>query len=294
MSLNSLNAKIIDHYFVARKIPHAFLFKAFPKISLDQDVLYLINSLNGWKLNSLEGHLPYDLIVLNGLEQVVDKEVLAQAIYQLSSSTLEADKKILVIKNLEKIHPNSLNALLKYIEEPFANTYIILTTNLIDKVLPTIQSRCQILNVTNNAIIDSGNLKPEQFDLLSSITSSQSEFDAAVPNFLSFLEELNSELKNALENPHGFKLFLDRSINPDNAFLFLNIFRHLLSLVLTQDFQKTLFFSHKVFEKYTLSKCDFVKVLELINIFFKDLTTNTNFFLLKENFLINLVTIYEQ
>ena len=51
--------------------------------------------------------------------------------------------KFYLIKNVDNATTESLNSLLKFLEEPGNElTYAILTTNQIDKVLPTIISRC--------------------------------------------------------------------------------------------------------------------------------------------------------
>jgi len=52
--------------------------------------------------------------------------------------------KIYVIENVDRISKNVSNLLLKFLEEPPKNTYAILTTNSLHKVIPTIKSRCYI------------------------------------------------------------------------------------------------------------------------------------------------------
>lgn len=53
-----------------------------------------------------------------------------------------ADKKIFIISNVDLSTEESQNKLLKSLEEPQKNVYYILTTSNLDKVLPTIRSRC--------------------------------------------------------------------------------------------------------------------------------------------------------
>jgi DNA polymerase III delta prime subunit len=55
--------------------------------------------------------------------------------------------KIGVILEAEKMTSESQNALLKTLEEPPSNTFIILTVNKISYLLPTIVSRCQIMEL---------------------------------------------------------------------------------------------------------------------------------------------------
>ena len=55
----------------------------------------------------------------------------------------EADKRIFIITDADKMNDSSSNALLKTLEEPPATTYLILVTSRPDALLQTIRSRCQ-------------------------------------------------------------------------------------------------------------------------------------------------------
>ncbi len=52
----------------------------------------------------------------------------------------------MIIHQAEKMNMNSANSLLKFLEEPPANFMIILETQSLGKILPTIRSRCQIIH----------------------------------------------------------------------------------------------------------------------------------------------------
>ena len=81
----------------------------------------------------------------------------------------------------------SANMLLKVLEEPPSNTTFILVTDYIDKVMPTIKSRCQSVYVprlTNDSI--------KQFFAKNNILSS---------NFISFISDNNL---NAIESLNSF------------------------------------------------------------------------------------------
>lgn len=53
--------------------------------------------------------------------------------------------RLIILRGMETATPEAANALLKLLEEPPANTYIILVTDNKDKLIPTIVSRCQII-----------------------------------------------------------------------------------------------------------------------------------------------------
>ena len=100
------------------------------------------------------------------------------------------DRKIVLIFNSEALSHGSgesANMLLKVLEEPPSNTTFILVTDYIDKVMPTIKSRCQSVYVprlTNDSI--------KQFFAKNNILSS---------NFISFISDNNL---NAIESLNSF------------------------------------------------------------------------------------------
>lgn len=65
----------------------------------------------------------------------------------LSTKPFESDNRVMIIWLPEKINETASNKLLKIIEEPYPKTYFLLVTNDPDRVLGTIQSRCQRLNL---------------------------------------------------------------------------------------------------------------------------------------------------
>ena len=57
----------------------------------------------------------------------------------------EARTKVFIIRDIELMTPDAANALLKTLEEPAANTLMILTTSVLEANLDTIKSRCHIV-----------------------------------------------------------------------------------------------------------------------------------------------------
>lgn len=89
------------------------------------------------------------------------KAYYVESIRQLKSdskfSGTEAPYKVLMLFDIEFMNPSSANAFLKLLEEPPARTIILMTTNNIHKILPTITSRClkmQIPLPSDEAIIE--------------------------------------------------------------------------------------------------------------------------------------------
>ncbi|SKB65989.1 DNA polymerase-3 subunit delta' [Soonwooa buanensis] len=61
--------------------------------------------------------------------------------------SFEGGSKILIIWRADKMNEEAANKILKFLEEPPKKTYIILCAEKIDNILPTILSRCQIVEV---------------------------------------------------------------------------------------------------------------------------------------------------
>ncbi|HOW35133.1 MAG TPA: DNA polymerase III subunit delta' [Candidatus Omnitrophota bacterium] len=57
----------------------------------------------------------------------------------------EANTKIFILKDIENLSLDAANALLKTLEEPSADTLLLLTTSQTENVLETIRSRCQTI-----------------------------------------------------------------------------------------------------------------------------------------------------
>ncbi|MDD3338646.1 MAG: DNA polymerase III subunit delta' [Lachnospiraceae bacterium] len=73
-------------------------------------------------------------------------EIRSQVVNDVGIKPYSGKYKIYIISEAEKMNPQAQNALLKTIEEPPEYVIIILLTNNVEGMLPTIQSRCVILN----------------------------------------------------------------------------------------------------------------------------------------------------
>ena len=92
-----------------------------------------------------------DFKLLDAGKQTIKVKDIEELQEFLSSSSLETKKKkIYIINLLENCNKETVNALLKTLEEPHPNTYAFITTQNESKILQTIISRCQILNLLPN------------------------------------------------------------------------------------------------------------------------------------------------
>ena len=76
----------------------------------------------------------------------ISKEEVDEIQGLFAKTSLEkSDAKIYVLDHVENTSISAMNSLLKFLEEPSNNVYAILTTDNIERVLPTIVSRCVLV-----------------------------------------------------------------------------------------------------------------------------------------------------
>lgn len=88
-----------------------------------------------------------DLLLISPEEKssVIKVDQIRFLIDFVSKTSQQGGKKIIIIDPAEAMNINSANALLKSLEEPTADTFLILVSHQSSKLLPTIKSRCQLL-----------------------------------------------------------------------------------------------------------------------------------------------------
>jgi len=80
-----------------------------------------------------------------GSEKQIGVDQIRDAIKKLVSSAHMSGAKVLIIYHAHTMTESSANALLKTLEEPTGNTFLLLTTDKPERILPTIKSRCEKL-----------------------------------------------------------------------------------------------------------------------------------------------------
>lgn len=90
-----------------------------------------------------------DLYVITRLEEKKDISIdqVREVRVRLSTTSHQGGWKVCVIYPAERMNKNAMNALLKILEEPTPQTMFILVSHIPKILLPTIVSRCQIMNI---------------------------------------------------------------------------------------------------------------------------------------------------
>lgn len=97
-----------------------------------------------------------NFLIINGETKNISKVDVQELIERFSKNSVDENHTYVYIINLvERSSQEAINAILKFLEEPKLNVHAIITTKNITKVLPTIISRCETINLTpiNKSIV---------------------------------------------------------------------------------------------------------------------------------------------
>ncbi len=121
-----------------------------------------------------------NVYIIQPVKNLIKKHQIADLQSEFSKTSIEPGPKVYIIRNIEKINVNAANSLLKFLEEPFPNIHAILTTSNINRILPTIKSRSQIVqfssisrDIVEREIFEAG-YDPETSRIISNLTNSAS------------------------------------------------------------------------------------------------------------------------
>ena len=90
-------------------------------------------------------HPDYFRIEPEKKSRVIDVESMREMIRNLHRSSYEGGWKVACVRFADRLNQSAANAFLKTLEEPPERTLILLLTDALDAVLPTVVSRCQRL-----------------------------------------------------------------------------------------------------------------------------------------------------
>ena len=176
-----------------------FVLSKDEKFSYDLEK-FTINEKNiSYKL-TINGSNP-NLKIIDTLNQKknIDINQIRELILNLNKTSFNDKERFIVIDNIETLNINSVNALLKILEEPPINTFFILINN--DRsILPTLKSRCInfriFLDHKENIAITSKILNQNVFDYINEELLNYFSTPGFLYNFISLFRSNDYELKN--------------------------------------------------------------------------------------------------
>ena len=160
-----------------------------------------INKENrSFKLLQNNSHPNFYLIDLLNDKKNIDVAQIREMITYTNKSSFNNMPRFILIDNIENLNKNSINALLKIVEEPNENIFFFLINNNEKYILPTLKSRCLTFNINftfnqsmhvSNQILDKNIFDLINFDLINYYNT-----PGEIIHLINFSKEKNIDLKD--------------------------------------------------------------------------------------------------
>ena len=195
-------------------------------LSYDEDFSYDVKNFKinpdnkSFKLIINKSNPNFILIDINEDKKNIDINQIRHLILTLNKSSFNTKPRLVLIDNIELLNTNSINALLKILEEPNDNINFILINNN-KKILPTLKSRClnfkiqlttsQSFNVTNKI------LNTNCMDLLNDELINNYSTPGEILNLLDFANKSNVDLKEIKLKEFIKKIIIEKKYKKDSS-----------------------------------------------------------------------------
>ena len=171
-----------------------------------------------------KSNINFYLLDINDDKKNIDINQIRELISNLNKSSFNNKPRFVLIDNIEFLNINSLNALLKILEEPSLNVFFILINNN-KKTLSTLLSRCidfkiSLSNNENSEIIDKLLVEKHKNKINDDIINYYFT-PGNIYNLVKFAEENNYDLKNMSLNVFLNTLIDNNYYKKDNRINFL-------------------------------------------------------------------------
>jgi DNA polymerase-3 subunit delta' len=87
-----------------------------------------------------------------GKSLTIKVDAIRQLTHLVSETAQQSGNKVVYIKHAEKMNLNAANALLKVLEEPTGNTFLLMGVAELSRILPTVRSRSRLIRLSNPSI----------------------------------------------------------------------------------------------------------------------------------------------
>ena len=250
----------------------------------------------------VKNHQYADIIEINGNNETIKKGHIENIQSTFKKSSLEGKCKIYIIERIENSTKEAMNSLLKILEEPIEGIFAIFTTQNINRVLPTIISRCQVIEIKTdnktilkNELIDEG-FEIEKANILSVLMNDKNKileldennFDDIKVEVLNFIEDLFLHRENLIINTQIH--LMKNHNNKDDIKLFLNMLIIALKDMFHVKHNKNIVFINHVemFQSFEYDNDELIKKIELILETLNLVDSNANLPLLMDSMMYRL------
>lgn len=221
--------------------------------------------------------------VIGGVSDV-KKDDLSLLKEDFSLISLDGERRVYIIRDVDALNKYSANSLLKFLEEPNSDIIAILLCNNVSSVMETIVSRCQIVRLIND---------DDTYSSIFSVLYEKSDGSISYPDFVSLRGREFFEFYSIFEDKGSSVLatlgFYDlgkslREFLLFGLYMYFDVFNIMIShkgRVLPDDFN-----FDKILENNSLN--DIIKKIDIVNKFIYDSKYNVNTNLFLDNYIISL------
>lgn len=148
--------QILKNAITDNKISHAYLLVSQKGVNTSAIATFLAQSIMCQEddiaceecptCSKIKEKNHIDVITFDGVNESIKKKDIENIQQRFASSSVEGTGKIYILQHIDNATVESMNSLLKMLEEPTPGIYAIFTCDNIERVLPTIISRCQVIH----------------------------------------------------------------------------------------------------------------------------------------------------
>jgi len=218
-----------------KKLQHAYLLEGLKGTGKKDMALWVAESLfcvnvedgeepcgECYQCQRIESHQHPDTIEIipEGLSIKIDQ--VRELKKEFSKSGMESKQKVIIIEDAEKMTANAANGLLKFLEEPEGDVTIFLLTSAKQNLLPTIVSRCQVVQFKTQTLdlrleeLEARGISSDQAGLLSKLTQSNMEAERLIEetNLKELTEVIWKWFKFMMKNDGQAFVFVGTTVMP--------------------------------------------------------------------------------
>ena len=295
---------------------HTYLFSG-PKGSLKMDAAYYFASLilckNGGACGKcddckrLSRFVHPRLFLISPDGENIKKEQIENLEHEFSLTS--DDKRVFIIKDIDKATPSASNSLLKFLESMSDDSYGVLLTENSFQVLPTIRSRSAIVQfqpmnnmVVYNHLLSNG-IDETYAKIISHLTNNLSEGvclsnNEMFPKLVNLVEDIGMSMES--DNANLYLVFFEKGnflLKADKKYH--EYFLDLLINLQNDKIKYCYYLKEDIAFQYLLDTCTFrlsidqeIKILDILLTFRQRLNTNVNIDLLYTEMFVKIENIY--
>lgn len=298
--------KIFKNSIIKNKLSHAYLIntngyhkgfdfaKAFAKYLLCPNNETGSHECSVCHLIDNNSYSEFKVIEADGLWIKKEQTDELQEIFSMKSLS---GRKVYIINGVENLNISASNSILKFLEEPEEGIVAILITDNIYKVLGTIVSRCQVINLNNvqvksdDMLLNVGNQLYNDSDKINEFVN-DSESINKIGHVIDFIEYLYSNKLDTLVYIN--KYWNDFFKGKDDYLFAFNIMIMFYSDVINYKMGNDIILSEFKSNIEKFSELDYNIINNILNLIMEvreDLYSNVNLNLLMDKFIIKMEAI---